>query len=98
MIPIYVLLAVLVFLTLALASELQQKYYRERFAREDALSYPPPLKDLYYDLAGTSLLLQAGVMTVDEVRRYEQAWDELMEAPKHRTLFLPSNTKLTRLV
>ena len=85
------LLATLLLCALALISELQQKYYRERFAREDAIRNPRPEPYL------GALYLQAGVMTVNEVRQWQQAWDDLATTPKHRVCWLPDGAQVTAL-
>lgn len=85
-----VVLAVLVLLWLL--TERQARGYRERFAREDANRYPLHLKDYQHTTSSLMLYIQAGVMTPNEVRRYEKAWNQLMAgqypAP-HKTLILP---------
>jgi hypothetical protein len=90
-----VALALVVFLWfVTLLSELQQKGCRDRWAREDGWRNPSPIKDLYYDMAGTSILLQAGALSIDEVRRYQQAWDECMTRP---AIILGKGMRYTRI-
>ena len=89
------LLEVLFLWALTLISELQQKYYRERFAREDAIRNPRP--DPYRHAELGALYIQAGVMTVNEARQWQQAWDDLATTPKHRVCWLPDGAQVTAL-